>query len=152
MLREYLLSCSNAADNAYVQFLDPKTKDVRVALRNLERYVIVGLQSDVRGAVERFGNVVRRSCVGHPRYDALERALERLSSMAIDGEDGYRRRSATRIIVSSGPADREVVDEAIEFAPPDTETFDEDLRGLVRKMTEGDEMIYRRALELYYQQ
>ena len=152
LLREYLISCSNAANNAYVQFLDPKTKNFRVALRNLERHVIVGLQSDVRGAVERFGNVVRKSCVGHPRYDALERALVRSSSMSIDGEDGHLRRSETRVVVSSGRADREVVDDAIEFAPPDAGTFDADLRRLVRKMTEGDEMIYRRALELYYQQ
>ncbi|KAL3817655.1 hypothetical protein ACHAXA_002000 [Cyclostephanos tholiformis] len=152
MLRDYLTSCSNAADNAYVQFLDPKTKDVRVALRNLERHVIVGLQSDVRSAVERFGNVVLRSCIGHPRYHALERALETSSSMATDGEDGYLRRSATRVFVSSNPTDLEAVDGAVELAPPDTETFDADLRVLVRKMTEGDEVIYKRALELYYQQ
>ncbi len=42
--------------------------------------------------------------------------MERLSSKAIDGVDGYRRRSVTRVIVSSGPADCEIIEEAIELA------------------------------------
>ena len=52
-LREYLESCKNAVDNAYVQFLDPKTKDVGVALAHLNKYVIVGMQTDVDQSLER---------------------------------------------------------------------------------------------------
>ena len=41
--------------------------------------------------------------------------------------------------------------DAVELAPPDVNAFDDDLQRLVREMTAGDEVIYKRALELYYQ-
>ena len=162
LLRDYLASCRDAADNAYVQFLDPRTKDLRLALYNLERYVIVGLQSDVDVSLGRFRDVALRSCAGHPKYRALERVLSR--SLAVNG-DGYWRKSVTRVVVASGSPRRDglsaaddesrdygAVVEPVELASPDVKTFDEDLQKLVRKMTEGDETIYKRALELYYYQ
>jgi hypothetical protein len=40
-------------------------------------------------------------------------ALAILNMMQIEGVDGYHRRSVKRIIVSSGPANHEIIDEAI---------------------------------------
>ena len=40
-------------------------------------------------------------------------ALAILDMMQIDGVDGYHRRSATRVIVSSGAANHEIIDGAI---------------------------------------
>ncbi|KAL3771642.1 hypothetical protein ACHAW5_007344 [Stephanodiscus triporus] len=165
LLRDYLTSCRNAADNAYVQFLDPRTKDVRVALENLERHVIVGLQSDLDGTLMRFRDVALRSCVGHPKFREMETVLSgslAAAAAAADNGDGYFRKSATRVVASEGgPRDGELAADdwsrddatvdAVELAPPDVNAFDDDLQRLVREMTAGDEVIYKRALELYYQ-
>jgi hypothetical protein len=84
--------------------------------------------------------------------------------LAVNG-DGYWRKSVTRVVVASGSPRRDglsaaddesrdygAVVEPVELASPDVKTFDEDLQKLVRKMTEGDETIYKRALELYHYQ
>lgn len=46
-----------AVDNTYVQFLDPNTKSLEVALHNLERYIVVGLQSDMTETISRWANM-----------------------------------------------------------------------------------------------
>jgi len=52
----YLLH-RKAVDNTYVQFLDPNTKSLEVALHNLERYIVVGLQSDMTETISRWANM-----------------------------------------------------------------------------------------------
>jgi hypothetical protein len=72
-----------------------------VALLNLERHVITG-RTPIRRARHRGNNLV--TAFG---------ALAILNMMQIEGVDGYHRRSVKRIIVSSGPANHEIIDEAI---------------------------------------
>ena len=56
LVANYLLH-RKAVDNTYVQFLDPNTKSLEVALHNLERYIVVGLQSDMTETISRWANM-----------------------------------------------------------------------------------------------
>lgn len=87
LLRKYLTTCEVAVDNAYIQFLDPDTKDVDVAVRNLEDYVIVGLQNEMGETLRRWVNITRRSCRGHERFDRMEKVFSDITdAVTADGE------------------------------------------------------------------
>lgn len=152
-----MTDCHNAADNAYVQFLDPDTKDTQVALDNLERYVIVGLQSDLDRTLQRWKNIVLQSCGDHPKNEELR---ERLNGTTADE---HYRKSVSQVNPeeenqSNDKAEEEsgnneessiAVDNAIELMSPQVDSFDPDLQEIVREFTKGDEVIYKRVVEMY---
>ncbi len=135
-LQEYLSNCENAVDNAYVQFLDPKTKDVDVALAHLNKYVIVGMQTDLDESLERWTKMALWSCREHPKATQIGRALANPANL-----DSHFRDS-TLLANSTGT----------ELASPTIDELDLDLQQLLRKLTAGDEVIFRRAQELYEEQ
>ncbi|KAL3787574.1 hypothetical protein HJC23_000062 [Cyclotella cryptica] len=96
LLREYLDTCRMAADNAYIQFLDPYSKDVNRAINNLEKYVIVGLQTEMEETMERWINITKKSCRKHPHFDEMNtKVFEKiLGDMKIKG--GFDRKRETR--------------------------------------------------------
>ena len=142
-----------------MQFLDPRTKDVDAALENLERYVVVGLQADLDETLSRWANVTLRSCRDHPRFGAME-SLLRAKTEELQARGVTRwRESVTK--VNSSRSDEENydvdIDEGtesleIEFVAPDVRSFDRDLQEWIGKFTAGDEVIYKRVLELYERQ
>jgi len=160
LLRYYLANCREAVDNVYVQFLDPYSKDVNVALSNLERYVIVGMQSDLDGTVKRWANVTLQSCVDHPKLEAMRRILLSRDSPA-SSTAVFLRKSTTEVALDGDGAtneDDQVQDDgqdprsteaSIELTPLDIASFKDDLQQIIREMTAGDEVIYERALEMY---
>ena len=135
-LREYLESCKNAVDNAYVQFLDPKTKDVGVALAHLNKYVIVGMQTDLDQSLERWTKVTLWTCRDHPHAEIIRKAL---TDPAL--RDKRFRESST---LANGTTN--------ELASPTIDQLDLDLQQLIRRLTAGDEVIFERALQLYEEQ
>jgi len=144
LMRTYLRSCVDAIDNTYVAFLDPLTKNVSVALDHLEKYVIVGLTSDISGTLERWKNLTLRTCRDHDKYRWIRRALadtvknsgERLNEGLVGHEDNG---DATSSVIAT-------------FKETELDMLDADLKDLVRKYTSGDEIIYRRVLDLYEEQ
>jgi len=147
LLRDYLHDCRMAADNAYVQFLDPNTKDIHVAMANLERYVIVGLQSDLQRTLDRWKNITLQSCGDHPQFEALKKALF-MPSTSTSKTDTHYRKSVSRVD-GSGKAGKFGRVDAVNLVSPDIDMFDEDLKELLRKMTAGDEYIYKRVIEMH---
>jgi hypothetical protein len=135
-LREYLDGCGHAVDNVYVQFLDPKTKNVDVALLHLNKYVIVGMQTDLDEPLRRWKKIVMWSCRQHPKATWIGRALTNPEKI-----DSHYRES-TSLINGTGN----------ELASPTIEQLDPDLQQLIRTLTVGDEVIFRRAKELYEEQ
>ena len=135
-LREYLDSCENAVDNAYVQFLDPKTKDVDVALAHLNKYVIVGMQTDLDESLERWAKITLWTCRDHPRAAIIGKALT--------DPDLRDSRSRVSSSLANGTAD--------ELASPTIDELDLDLQQLIRRLTAGDQVIFQRALQLFEEQ
>jgi len=148
MLREYLKNCRHVVDNAYVQFLDPNSFDVDVALYNLERYVIVGLQEDMNGTLDRWRDVALGGCVDHPKFPEMKKMLaQRKASFE---KVSVFRESVREVGVGdegSGSNDGNVT---VELISPDVEQFDRDLQQLVRELTAGDEVIYQRVVDMFY--
>lgn len=161
VLKEYLTECKSAADNAYVQFLDPNTKNVNVALENLEKYVIVGLQTNVEESLERWMNITLRSCRGRPQFPIIKDRLRkeyhtqagkkwRASDLLTDSElklDGTPKNNDYK-----HGKEREGVEPTVKLASPKFETFDEDLQKLILEYTAGDAVIFQRVLEMYEEQ
>lgn len=135
-LREYLSYCGNAVDNAYIQFLDPKTNDVDVALAHLNKYVIIGMQTDLDESLQRWTKMALWSCREHPNAKMIGRALTDPANL-----DSHFRDS-TLLANSTGS----------ELASPTIDELDLDLQQLLRTLTAGDEVIFQRAQELYEEQ
>jgi hypothetical protein len=186
LLRIYLKECNMAADNAYVQFLDPFTKDVNLAVSNLEKYVIVGLQTDLDETMKRWINITKNSCRGHLHYDDMYAKVFQkiLTDMQRNGGFDRKRKSTvelkpkqfqnttnrlnntiTKHQLLHNTAKRSLLDiqddaseqqimptSDIKLISPDVSTFDKDLQMLIRKLTEGDSVVYERVLQLYEEQ
>ncbi|KAL7473015.1 hypothetical protein ACHAXS_013404 [Conticribra weissflogii] len=162
VLREYLTECKAAADNAYVQFLDPNTKNVDVALENLEKYVIVGLQTNVEESLERWMNITLRSCRGRPQFPIIKDRLRkeyqvqagkkwRASDLLTDSDlklDGTPKNNDHHKHEKDGEGEEPTV----KLASPKFENFDEDLQRLILEYTSGDAIIFKRVLEMYEEQ
>jgi hypothetical protein len=170
LLRDYLNTCRMAADNAYVQFLDPYSHNVELAVSNLEKYVIVGLQTDMDGTMARWINITKKSCRAHPQYKDMNGLVfhKILTDMKRNGGFDRRRESTAELKPmrvnttkrSLGEADEEEhiiedvpkVDSGIKLIPPDVNNFDEDLQKLISELTAGDSVVFKRVLELYEEQ
>jgi hypothetical protein len=135
-LREYLDYCGHAVNNTYVQFLDPKTKDVDVALVRLNKYVIVGMQTDLEESLQRWKIIAMWTCRDHPKATWIGRTLTNP-----ENSDAHFRES-TSLANGTGT----------ELASPTIEQLDPDLQQLIRTLTAGDEVIFRRAKDLYEEQ
>jgi hypothetical protein len=138
LLRHYLTQCKDAASNVYTQFLDPVTKDVSVALHNLEQYVIVGLQSNITETIQLWANMTGRHCRDHPDYDHMRRTL--LSDPF--NETHTEKREEVSIAVHN----------SVVLVTPDFKQFDDDLKDMIDAFTNEDEVIYQRAKELFAEQ
>ncbi len=76
MLREYLQQCPEASKNVYIQFFNPHTKNLTVALDHLEkRQVVVRLQDMVQESLRHWINVTLSACSDRPDYLRLEGTL-----------------------------------------------------------------------------
>lgn len=143
-LREYLDSCRNVVSNAYVQFLDPDTKDVNVALHHLEKFVIVGLQEDLDESLQRWAKIAAWSCRDHPNISRIRKDL--LTEPKHVG--AHFRESAA--LLPSNEGDENGAGTGTADAP--LNELDEDLQQLIKKLTVYDEAIFQRAKELYTEQ
>eukprot|EP00956_Cyclotella_meneghiniana_P017018 scaffold27460_cov56-Cyclotella_meneghiniana.AAC.3 len=178
LLRKYLTTCEVAVDNAYVQFLDPDTKDVTVAIRNLEDYVIVGLQNEMGETLRRWVNITRRSCRGHERFGRMEKVFDDITNgMSADGEVKKWRESKVTLsevnetqkprLLSETIIDAENNEEkdgaaeeidntkssdGINLISPDFNTLDDDLKEMITRFTAGDQKVWERVLELFEMQ
>eukprot|EP00571_Detonula_confervacea_P006871 CAMPEP_0172318844 /NCGR_PEP_ID=MMETSP1058-20130122/36007_1 /TAXON_ID=83371 /ORGANISM="Detonula confervacea, Strain CCMP 353" /LENGTH=272 /DNA_ID=CAMNT_0013033759 /DNA_START=722 /DNA_END=1540 /DNA_ORIENTATION=- len=136
MLREYLDKCSDAVYNAYTAFLDPLTKNLTVAMNHLEKHVVVGLQHDINGTLQRWRNITLDACNEHPDYSKMKKVLTNTSES--HGEKKFR----------ASP----IVKDSVVLSSPDISQFDQDLQDIIRACTEEDEVIYKRATEIYEEQ
>jgi hypothetical protein len=138
LLRHYLMKCKDASWNVYTQFLDPVTKDVNVALANLEKYVIVGLQTNITETLQLWANMTRKNCHNHQKFDAMQKSM-----LSIPFRETFVE---LREKVSIGEKD------LIKFVTPDYTNFEKDLTLMIEEFIKEDKMIYSRAKELYKQQ
>jgi hypothetical protein len=174
LLRKYLNTCKVAVDNAYVQFLDPDTKDVNVAIQNLEDYVIVGLQNDMGESLSRWVNITKRSCKHHKHFKRLQKVYTDIfDGMTAEGEVKKfreskititdkaeakgRRLSAVRNIINTDKIDAkdansgnaESTTPGTSLVSPDFNSLDEDLKAMITKFTAGDQKVWERVIQLY---
>ena len=138
MLREYLTRCRNATFNSYTQYLDPLTQNVDIALNHLEHHVIVGLQEDVAGSLQRWINITMNSCKHHPAYAEMKAVLHQSMSM-----HGDIVANSTRSAIEK---------DSVILSTPNVNDLDEDMQNMIKEYTEEDERIYKRAVELYEEQ
>lgn len=138
LLRHYLTKCKDAAYNVYAQFLDPVTKDVNVALANLEKYVIVGLQTNITETLQLWANMTRKNCHNHRKFDAMQKSM-----LSIPFQETFVE---LREKVSIGEKD------LVKFVTPDYTNFEKDLTLMIEEFIKEDEVIFNRAKELYKQQ
>lgn len=149
-LREYLDACGHVVDNAYVQFLDPRTKDVDIAVKHLEQYFIVGMQSDLEESLQRITKIAINSCRDHPKFEAIRKALtntDRVGSHYRESVSLLRSKEEGIEATASGN-----YTPSVELASFTINELDTDLQQLISKSTVGDEVIFRRAKELYEEQ
>jgi hemerythrin superfamily protein len=139
LLRYYLTQCKDAASNVYTQFLDPVTKDVSVALHNLEQYVIVGLQTNITETIQLWSNMTGTYCRDRPDYHNMQQTV--LADPFINENNAETRDNVSIEVKYS-----------VELAIPDVKQFDDDLKDLIDAFTNEDEVIYQRAKELYEEQ
>ena len=137
LLRGYLRTCRRAVDNAYVAFLDPNAKSLETALRNLEKYLVVGLQSDMEETLKRWANVTVRSCRDHPRADVIEERLGDALRSELGGSDFRARTSEKRM------------EDGTPIRYPSLDEMDDDLQDMIREMTAKDQVIYKRVQEMF---
>ena len=137
LLRGYLRECRRAIDNAYVMFLDPNTKSLETALRNLEKYLIVGLQSEMLETLSRWANITVKSCQDHPQIKVIEKRLMTALKSEIKGSN-FQARASEKHLGDETP---------IRY--PSLNEMDEDLQDIVREMTAKDEVIYKRVQEMF---
>ena len=149
-LREYLDVCGHVVDNAYVQFLDPNSKDVNIAVKHLEQYFIVGMQSDLEESLQRITKIAINSCRDHPKFEAIRKALtntDRVGSHYRESVSLLRSKDEGIEATASGS-----YTPSVELASFPINELETDLQQLIRKLTVGDEIIFRRAKELYEEQ
>lgn len=156
-LREYLDACKFANDNVYVQFLDPRQKDVSIAIANLDTFdVIVGLTNDIQGTLKRWTSITLQSCKNHQRIGFITKML---ASKERDNQNQRYRKSIARWEPEDFYQDDH---EAMQDKPNrrfdttlgvlDIHSFDTDLQDLIISLTVEDERIYKRVIELYEEQ
>ena len=138
LLQHYLVKCKDATWNVYTQFLDPVTKDVNVALANLEKYVIVGLQTNITETLQLWANMTRKNCHNHRKFESMERSM-----LSIPFRETFVE---LREKVSIGEKD------LIKFVTPDYTNFQNDLTLMIEEFITEDKRIYSRVKELYQQQ
>lgn len=137
MLREYLQRCPDATKNVYTQFFDPLTKNLSVALDHLDKHrVVVGLQDKVEESLQRWINATLGACSDRPDYSRLRGTLT----------ESFKVHGGTKANV------RTKVAESVTLSPPNISAYDKELRDLLRAYTHEDEVIYKRARELYDEQ
>ncbi|KAL7476818.1 hypothetical protein ACHAW6_002652 [Cyclotella cf. meneghiniana] len=168
LLRKYLKTCECANDNAYVQFLDPDTKDVNVAIQNLEDYVIVGLQNEMGETLNRWVNITRRTCRAHKYFRRMETVFANLfNDMTADGEvkkfreskirldEATRRLSVVQHIINGQRTGEDAQknnthsSSSISLVAPDFNSLDDDLKEIITRYTAGDQKVWERVLVLY---
>jgi len=173
-LRTYLNKCTAAVDNVYVQFLDPVTKDVNVALDHLNKYVIVGMQNDMEETLQRWMRIGLNACQDHPKFEAIKNTLEknahsikhRASVIQVDSEhngikidplqqqqgEGEEQDDNDMAADDTDNDGGEAAEEVIELVKWRFKFFDDDIKRLMRQLTKKDEIIYKRVLEMYEEQ
>jgi len=161
-LRTYLNKCRAAVDNVYVQFLDPVTKDVDVALHHLNTYVIVGLQTDMEETLQRWMRIALRSCNDHPNFQRIKDTLEesahsvkhRVSIVQVDSmHNGIVVGGDSEIAAGDTEnEDETTAEEVVDLVKWRFQFFDDDVKRLMRQLTKSDEVIYKRVLEMYEEQ
>jgi hypothetical protein len=166
-LRTYLNKCRAAVDNVYVQFLDPVTKDVDVALHHLNTYVIVGLQTDMEETLQRWKKIAFNSCNDHPKFQAIKDTLEesahsvmhRPSIVQVDSQhngkvvDPLQPEDDSEIAADDTENEGETAaEEVVDLVKWRFRFFDDDVKRLMRQLTKHDEVIYKRVLEMYDEQ
>jgi len=139
LLRHYLEQCKDATWNVYTQFLDPTTKDVNVALHNLEQYVIVGLQTNITETIQLWANTMRKNCRHRPDYNLMGATL---LSKPFNETMHTEKREKVSIAVKH----------SVLLASPNVTQFDDDLEDMFNAYIKEDEIIYQRAIELYAEQ
>ena len=99
--------------------------------------VEVGLQDKVEESLQRWINVTLGACSDRPDYSRLKRTLTK----------SFKDHGGTKANV------RTKVAESVDLLPFDISAYDdEELRDLLRAYTHEDEVIYKRARELYDEQ
>lgn len=138
LLRHYLEQCKDATWNMYTQFLDPATKDVNVALHNLEEYVIVGLQTNITETLQLWANTMKKSCRHRPDYDQMG------ATILFKPFNETQEEKREKVSIS--------VKHLVVLKPPNVSEFDDDLKDLFNAYIKEDEIIYQRAKELHAKQ
>jgi len=138
LLRHYLETCKDATWNVYTQFLDPATKDVGVALHNLEKYVTVGLQNNITETLQLWANMTGRNCKNRPDYDRFR------STILSNPFNKTRTEEREKVSIA--------VKDSVVLVTPDFTRFDDDLKDMFHAYIKEDEIIYARAKELYAEQ
>jgi hypothetical protein len=138
LLQHYLMKCKDASWNVYTQFLDPVTKDVNVALANLEKYVIVGLKTNITETLQLWANMTRKNCHNHRRFESMQQSM-----LSIPFRETFVE---LREKMSIGEKD------LIKFVTPDYTNFQNDLTLTIEEFIKEDKRIYNRVKELYKQQ
>ena len=138
-LLHYLQHCSNAVNNTYVQYLDPLTFDINVAMERLEKYVVVGLDNETEVTLQRWLNATIQTChPSRPRYLAVARELR----ANIEKNKSTVRNSSMQNTGNGTSSDK----------PKVQTTFSSRVEELIQEYTSGDEIIYKRAREMYKEQ
>lgn len=130
--------------------LTPRTKDVDIAVEHLEQYFIVGMQSDLEESLQRITKIAINSCRDHPKFEAIRKALtntDRVGSHYRESVSLLRSKDEGIEATASGN-----YTPSVELASFTINELDTDLQQLIRKSTVGDEVIFRRAKELYEEQ
>ena len=137
LLLQYLTRCKDAVWNVYTSFLDPTTKNVSVALHNLEQYVTVGLQTNITETLQLWSKTVSTNCLHSPDYDRMPNLLSKAFNKTLP--EKRERVSST-------------VKDSVVLVTPDIEQFDDKLKGMINSFIREDEIIYERVKALYAEQ
>ena len=144
MLKDYLTKCVDASHNAYTRFFDPLTKNVNVAMNHLESHrVIIGLQDKLEETLQRWINITLITCTDHPDFDKLNHTL----TVSFE-ENGKKHVNENKLVLGSGNS---TSTSSTSYWPNIIE-FDIDLQNLIRDCIKEDEVMYKRANELYEEQ
>eukprot|EP00956_Cyclotella_meneghiniana_P001093 scaffold1278_cov59-Cyclotella_meneghiniana.AAC.7 len=94
--------------------------------------IIFGLQGDMVNLIERWINITLNTCQIHPSFALLEELLNNHDAFdVLNPSPNLSRKNSVDLVTSA------------------IETFYDELKAMIRKYTAEDEVIYKRAVELY---
>jgi hypothetical protein len=108
------------------------------------------MQSDLEESLQRITKISINSCRDHPKFEAIKKALtntDRVGSHYRESVSLLRSKDEGIEATASGN-----YTQSVELASFVINELDTDLQQLIRKLTVGDEVIFRRAKELYEEQ